>query len=254
MRFGWLGLALVWALAGCEEIEEVAQKLPPPPPSVVYHAPGDLVPETGQGAADFTVYAPDIAFPVRSAPAFLNSQVNNPGGMNVAGDQCDTRNYQFPWRDTFCENRSANRSTFNCATKRVHQGVDIRAGDPSNCLAQRRLPTTDHRTIEVVAVDHGVISYVGSYSVELRAGGRVYRYLHLNPQSLQVRIGQAVFKGQVIGHLSNAFGSTPTTLHLHFEVKQNMEGVGFTWVSPYMTLVQAYERREGRPGSMIPRT
>jgi murein DD-endopeptidase MepM/ murein hydrolase activator NlpD len=253
MRNALIAIACAFGLAACEELEEAAERLPPPPPSVVYHAAGDLIADTGIGAIDFSEYAPDIVFPIKSAPAYLNSQVNNPGGMNVVGDQCDVRNYQFPWRDTFCENRSANRSTFNCATRRVHQGVDIRAGDAASCLAQRRTPTAEHRNIEVVAVDHGVISYVGSYSVELRAGGRVYRYLHLNPNALQVSVGQAVLKGQTLGYLSNAFGTTPTTLHLHFEIKQNMQGVGFTWVSPYMSLVRAYERREGRPGSMIPR-
>jgi hypothetical protein len=56
-----------------------------------------------------------------------------------------------------------------------------------------------------------------------------------------------VTKGQTLGFMSNDFGvdsagkPVATTLHLHFEVKQNIDGIGWTWVSPYMSLVTAYK-------------
>jgi murein DD-endopeptidase MepM/ murein hydrolase activator NlpD len=202
---------------------------------------------------DNTVYAPGIVFPVAAPiPAWLNSQVNNPGGGAVGGDQCAAPNFSFPWRDTFCEFRSADRGSFNCVSRQIHQGVDIRAGDTALCRAMRGQPTANHDRIPVLAVDDGVIAYVGRFSVDLRSGPRVYRYLHMNPALLQVAIGDTVTRGQRLGFLSNAFGGAPTTIHLHFEIRQNMEGKGFTWVSPYRSLIEAYERREAATGTVVP--
>jgi hypothetical protein len=243
------------ALVGCETVE--LPPLPPvsppqpPAPTFTYHQVGSLLPGTGQGAVDSTVYAPGIVFPIRSAPAFLNSQVHNPGGGPVGGDQCAVNNFRYPWRDTFCEARSADRGSLNCPSRRIHQGVDIRAGDSALCASMRSRPSPEHREIEVVAVDAGVVSHIGSFSVEIRSGPRIYRYLHLNPNAIRVRLGEPVFKGQPIGFLSNWFNGTPTTLHLHFEIKQNIDGVGFTWVNPYMSLVEAYERRERGRGQVV---
>ncbi len=72
--------------------------------------------------------------------------------------------------------------------------------------------------------------------------------MHMNMDRLQVTEGQTVSAGQTVGYLSNDFGGTPTTMHLHMEFKQNIDGVGWTWVSPYMSLVRAYERRLGGVG------
>lgn len=214
------------------------------PNGFAYHPPGQLLPNTGQGVADETIYAPDIVFPVRRARAILGSQVHNPGGGAAGGDQCDARNYDYPWRDNFCETRSRERSSLNCPSTRIHQGVDIRAGDAAGCRRMRALPQAEHNLYEVVAVDDGFISNVGSFTVDLTANGRIYRYLHLNMTRLQVKTGDAVAKGQMIGYLSNFFGTTPTTFHLHFEIKQNMGSNRWAWVSPYMSLARAYERRE----------
>lgn len=268
-RAFFAALAALIAVAACDTIEPMlppgtlplpvppTQPAPKPAPgpdaAFRYHAPGDLLSGSGQGAVDSTIYAPGIAFPIRTAKAFLNSQVFSPGGMNGGpGGQCAPVNYTYPWRDTFCESRSADRSSFNCPTRRIHQGVDIRAGDAATCRGMAGAPSSEHRAIEVVAADTGIVSYVGEISVEIRAGPRIYRYLHMNPNAIRVRLGETVVKGQPIGFLSNWFGGAPTTLHLHFEIKQNMDGRGFTWVNPYMSLVDAYERREGRRGLMLP--
>ena len=227
------------------------QPPPPPPPTFSYVVPGALEPSTGQGVGDRTVYAPNMVFPIGGEfQAFLNSQVHRPGGQ-IPGDQCSELNYSYPWRDNFCENRSANRKTLNCPTPRVHQGQDIRAGSVAMCNSLRRTPAADRVQIPVVATADGLISYIGSYSVHLRTDREIFRYLHLNMAKLEVAEGDAVTAGQTIGYFSNDFGGTPTTLHMHFELQQNIDGVGWTWVSPYMSLVEAYGRKKGGPGRAI---
>jgi hypothetical protein len=241
--------------AGCDQIRDRVRReiRTERAPAVVFHPPGDLLPGTGVGVEDFTNYAPDIVFPVKDQPAFLNSQVHNPGGGPVGGDQCAPTNFVLPWRDTFCETRSANRDSYNCSSRRIHQGVDIRAGSAALCNQERRKPADQQTAITLVAVADGFISNVGRYSVDLRAGGRVFRYIHVDPRTVKVRVGDRVLRGQEIGYLSNAFAGSPTTMHLHFEIKQNMDGAGFTWVNPYMALVDAYARREGGRAQILPR-
>ena len=68
---------------------------------------------------------------------------------------------------------------------------------------------------------------------------------------LQVTEMQTVKAGDVIGVVSNDFGGTPTTYHLHFESKAPVEGEGIVHVPPYMSLVSAYERREGGIGKVV---
>lgn len=216
-----------------------------------YYGPGDLAPGSGAGVADRTVYAPGIRFPIATHTAYLNSQVYGVGGaMGPAGaGWCDAANYQMPWRDNFCEARSGtDRETLNCPASAVHQGQDIRAGDSALCNSMRALPPSERTQIPVVAMEDGYISYVGTYTVNLRSADHIYRYMHLNMARLQVEQGEAVTAGQTIGYLSNDFGGTPTTMHLHLEFQQNIDGVGWTWVSPYMSLVRAYERRLGGVG------
>ncbi len=140
------------------------------------------------------------------------------------GDQCDTRNFVAPvarqlLRDTLDDRLDAvlreDRRSPRTGHARRHAGwLQGRARRPRRRTA---------RAMRVVAVEDGVISNVGSYSVSLRAdsGGRIYRYLHLNMSKLKVATNQTVKKGDVIGYVSNDFGGTPTTLHLHFEIKLN---------------------------------
>jgi hypothetical protein len=192
-----------------------------------------------------------MLFPVRNAPAYLQSQVYNFGGGVPGGDQCDPRNYAFPWRDNFCETRSREFNTPHCPTQRVHLGVDIRVGTAADCNRLRGQAPAARGLHEVVAVADGVISQVGSYSVHLRSGGRIYRYLHLNMARLSVTRGQEVKAGDLIGYVSNDFGGNATTFHLHFEIQVNVAGQGWVFVPPYVALARAYERQRGLEARLV---
>ena len=232
---------------------DVTEPEPPAPvePAFSYFTPGDLLPGTGEGAPEDMIFAPDMVFPIKSAPAYLQSMVFTFGGGMVGGDQCDTRNFDYPWRDNFCETRTSNRGSVYCPQNKIHQGQDIRVGTPDSCKSERSKSPADRTANEVVAVEDGVISNVGSYSVNLRSGGRIYKYLHLNMAKLAVKIGDTVKAGDTIGYVSNDFGGTPTVLHLHFEITQNNGNGGWDYVPPYTSLVAAYERRENGPGELI---
>ena len=234
-------------------VDPVTPPVPEPAPDPVFSffAPGALIPGTGQGSGDQIVHAPDIVFPIASAPTYLQSQVFTFGGGVGGGDQCDPRNYDYPWRDNFCETRSANRGSPFCPAQKIHQGQDIRVGTPAQCNTMRSTAKADRTLHEVVAVEDGVISNVGSYSISLRAGGRIYKYLHLNMAKLKVKTGDTVTAGQSLGFVSNDFGGSATTFHLHFEIVENTADHGWAHVPPYLSLVKAYERRESGPGEQV---
>lgn len=209
---------------------------------------GDLLPNSGPGHVDATIYQPDIAFPLEDA-AFLNSQVYRYGGgmgsvNGMEGGQCNGENYDYPWQDTFCESRS--RSQIMCPTG-GHEGLDIR---PATCIPN------SGETHWAVAVDDGrIVGLEGSrYTVKLQtADGTLYRYMHLDMSELAISDGEFVTKGQRIGKVSNDFFNSsgvrvPTTYHLHFEMYQNYAPDAesdpvFDQVNPYMTLVNAYEKK-----------
>ncbi|MEO1305772.1 MAG: M23 family metallopeptidase [Pseudomonadota bacterium] len=224
----------------------------PLPVKFEYYAPGDLLPGSGFGRTDDTIYAPEMVFPIKSAPTYLNSQVYRPGG-GVGGDQCDISNYSMPWRDNFCETRTSNRTTPLCSLNKVHQGQDLRTGTATECLQMRAQSPRERGLHEAVATEDGIIQYIGSYSLQLKGTetGFIYSYVHLNMRRLQVSAMQEVKAGDVIGVVSNDFGGTPTTYHLHFEIKAPVEGEGIVHVPPYMSLVSAYERREGGIGRVV---
>jgi murein DD-endopeptidase MepM/ murein hydrolase activator NlpD len=196
--------------------------------------PGDLIPGTGQGVKDATILYPDIRFPIEQAPAYANSQVNNPGGSKP-GDQCSKSNYDYPWRDDFCETRQWKVGV--CPKGVGHQGQDIR---PAKCKKD---------FYWAVAVDDGVISQVGKYSVTLlTSNGTAFRYLHLQMDELAVHQLQKVHKGDQIGKVSNYFGGAPTTIHLHFDIHDTIvfKGKSYSgYVPPYTSLVAAYKRLLG---------
>jgi murein DD-endopeptidase MepM/ murein hydrolase activator NlpD len=246
------------APAAAEQIPEEAVPVPsgpveppaPPTPDPAFpHEPaGALQPGTGSGYADRTVWSELMCFPLEEV-GWLNSQVwRKGGGMGPPGGQCDSSNYGFPWRDNFCESRS--RTNPVCGAGQGHQGQDIR---PKTCVKNVHW---------AVAAEPGVITDIGSYSVTLTASDapyRVYRYLHLNPTTLAVSEGSTVTRGQRIGHVSNAFGDTPTTIHLHFELRVSAATAlpdgsilaAKAFVPPYSSLVKAYERKlraGGGPG------
>lgn len=196
---------------------------------------GALLPGSGRGAPDPTVFAPAIRFPIDHTPSYANSQVWMTGGSSgPPGSWKNPVNFRYPWRDNFCEARA--RRTSSCPSGRGHQGQDIRVGAGEN------------DRFWAVAAEDGRISTVGIYLVELTGvSGTRYRYLHLSMDKLKVRQGQAVKAGDRLGMVSNDFGGNITTVHLHFELLQNVNGSGLRHVSPYMSLVRAYQRRIGAP-------
>lgn len=195
-----------------------------------YHDPGDLLPNSGSGLADATVYAPDMLFPLEGR-AYANSQVYGPGGLHgPGGGQCDAANYNYPWRDNYCETRSWDMPL--CPSGKGHQGQDIR---PETCKDQT------HATI---ATTNATVTNVGVYSIYITApNGQRFDYLH-GRQNAVVH-GQQVSTGQLINLVSNNMGDTPTSIHLHFNIRQDVGGFGLVYVSPYMSLVEAYKRKFG---------
>jgi len=201
---------------------------------------GDLVEDSGTGQILQINYAPGMRFPIEAGQAYANSQVYGYGGyLGPAGGQCNAANYAYSWRDNFCETRGYG--TPMCPSGHGHQGQDIR---PATC--------SDGVHHALAAAD-GTITSVGSYSVRLMSDDGVrYTYLHLDKPSLQVAAGDHVTRGQVIGSVSNEFGDTATTIHLHFEIKMAVDtggGIQNTSVPPYLALVDSYQRLlEGEEG------
>jgi murein DD-endopeptidase MepM/ murein hydrolase activator NlpD len=198
-----------------------------------YRPPGELVTGSGRGRVDSTVYSVGIRFPIESAPAYLNSQVWGVGGsQGPAGSQCDARNFSYPWRDNYCESRTWDMPM--CPAGQGHQGQDIRAADCRNSVHN------------AVAVTDGTITNIGTYSVYLTAAdGTRYDYLHMS--NVAVRVGQAVRRGQLMGRVSNEFGGTSTTVHLHFNIRKTVAGFGSVYAPTYLSLIRAYETLVGTP-------
>lgn len=193
-----------------------------------YDPPGQLVPGSGKGRVDMQVYAPGIRFPIESGPAFANSQVWGRGGSSgpANSSQCDAANFSYPWRDNYCETRDWAMPL--CPGGVGHQGQDIRAAD-----CKKGMHTT-------VAVTDGTITSIGSYSVYLTADdGTRFDYLHM--QDVLVKEGQKVKRGDPMGKVSNQFGTDVTTVHLHFNIRQNVAGMGSVYVPTYLSLVKSYD-------------
>ena len=226
---------------------------PPADPTFSYYPPGNLIPGSGRGSLSETIFAPDMVFPVQTDPAIPQSQVFSPGGGlgPPGGDQCDPANYEIIWRDNFCETRSRFSSPYCPAGEGVHLGQDIRIGTAADCQELRRREPRQRTLHKIVAVEDGEISNIGRYTVTLKSGGRIYRYLHLNMLALQVSPGEEVEAGDLIGYMSNDFGGTPTTFHLHFEIKVNDGENGWVFAPPYTSLLEAYAEREGNIGEQI---
>ena len=201
-----------------------------------YNPPGTLIPKSGEGVVESIDYSPKMRFPIEKSPAFCNSQVYNFGGFKGPKSQNgwkDKRNYQYPWFDNFCEKRSRYSC---CPGKKGHQGQDIRPA------------TSEDKKHFAVACDDGQITQIGSYSVRLRStdGRNEYRYLHLDKETLKIKPGDKVKKGDVLGFVSNEFNGVPTTVHLHFEIRSTIQNGNnpprLSVVSPYSSLVNSYEK------------
>lgn len=211
-----------------------------------------MVTNRGRGDADATDNAPGIRFPIEQAPAYANSQVWGMGGSigpNPSAPQGNPPNYQYPWHDDFCESR--HYGTQKCPAGAGHQGQDIRpaqAYDPK--ITTKKKLYQDH--FYVVAVEDGYISHVGTYAVTLFGdSGNKYDYLHMDftPPNLLVKVGDAVKRGQPLGYLSNNFGTSSTTFHLHFQVRRPAKtgetgdaNSAWIYMSPYMALAHSYTK------------
>ncbi|MBN2910982.1 M23 family metallopeptidase [Polycladomyces sp. WAk] len=113
---------------------------------------------------------------------------------------------KFPWpakgelTGVFGENRGDH----------IHQGVDIAApsGTPMYAVADG--------VVKISKADPG--GY-GWYVMIDHGGGVTTLYGHMYPETVKVKIGQRVSKGQMIAQVGNNGRSTGA--HLHFEVRQN---------------------------------
>jgi len=252
-------------------------------PDFTFYGPGKLIPNTGMknhdGVVDYNVYAP-IRYPMLNAPSYANSQsfmnwgdcdqtgrAPSPRGRKDAGYRCRVNvkplvfnegakeNYDYPWRDNFCEHRFF--FVGQCGTGYGHQGQDIRPGSCSlkNEGADRCIPYLD----DVVAVHDGMILRARKQeAIFLVANGeheRIrFRYMHMNPNKLDddgVLSGRSVRAGEIIGKLGNYNRKeNGTTYHLHFEAMVPTED-GWVRINPYSTLVNAYERLIGGRGREV---
>ncbi|MFK8002027.1 MAG: peptidoglycan DD-metalloendopeptidase family protein [Polyangiales bacterium] len=205
-------------------------------PAGELQAPDGRPSRPGAGRVDSRVYAPGMRFPMQEGDAYANSQIYGPGGyMGPGGGQCAASNYSYPWYDNYCESRSWDMPL--CPSGNGHQGQDIR---PATC---------DDNTHWIVAGADGVITNDdrdGGYAVYLMGDdGTRYDYLHM--RSSTVSVGQRVARGDRLGRASNRFGGTSTTIHLHFNLRQNVSGVGTTYAPTYMSLVSSFEELSGPP-------
>jgi hypothetical protein len=222
---------------------EVAERPAERSPDFTYRPTGDIITNSGShkqgGHVDTTAYA-QIRFPLEKAPAFAHSQ--SFGKHRSSDDDQVGSNTSYPWQDNFCEARSF--SVGQCASGYGHQGQDIR---PGPCA-----PGTDcdPRQQGVVAVRDGVVirspkQQAATLQVNTRNEHIRFRYMHMNPASMDadgLLNGRQVGESEKIGVVSNYLDHpNGTTRHLHFDV-QVFTRDGWLWVSPYVTLISAYER------------
>ncbi|WP_256808099.1 M23 family peptidase [Bradyrhizobium sp. Bra64] len=207
-----------------------------------YRPSGDIIPNTGYrkqgGHPDVMAYA-QIRFPLEKAPAFVRSQ------SYAKRDKMESTT-AYPWRDNFCESRSFE--VWQCGGGYGHQGEDIRAAE---CPAPGEgREACDPKQRAVVAVrDARVIRALKDQAATLQVNSRTehirFRYMHMNPQAMNadgLLNGRIVWEGEKIGVVSNYLDHPAgTSMHLHFDV-QVFTRDGWIWVSPYVTLVSAYER------------
>jgi hypothetical protein len=254
-----------------------------------YFSPGNLQPGSGyrkdnkefRGSAEYIVYS-DIRFPVRQAPSFANSQEFLHRGNCYAGekfhdgrkirdpyncphatktllfDETESENYDYPWRDNFCEVRGWQVG--RCPGGFGHQGQDIR---PGACVKDSKkgkcLPNKD----DVVAVRDGtVLREKGRESLYLVVNSPTehlrFRYLHMLPEAMDKAglyndggLRTVLKEGEIISKMSNFLGGkNGTTYHLHFDIQVPTK-IGWVFVNPYVTLITSYERLIGARGREI---
>jgi hypothetical protein len=79
------------------------------------------------------------------------------------------------------------------------------------------------------------------------ADGTRYDYLH--GTGAIVAVGQNVAREERINRVSNEFGGTATTIHLHFNIRQDVAGFGMVYAPTYMSLIAAYQELFGLVGN-----
>jgi len=211
-------------------------------PDFSYRPSGDIIPNTGyrnkSGRPDVMAYA-QIRFPLDKAPAFVRSQ-------SYAKRDRSEGVTSYPWRDNFCESRSFE--VWQCAGGYGHQGEDIRAAECPQ-PGEGREPCDPKQRAVVAVRDAVVIRASKDQAATLEINSRTehirFRYMHMNPHAMNadgLLNGRIVAEGEKIGVVSNYLDHPAgTSLHLHFDA-QVFTRDGWIWVSPYVTLVSAYER------------
>jgi hypothetical protein len=231
-------------------------------PDFTYRAPGDLIANSTSrkqgGRADFTAYS-QIRFPLGKAPAYAHSQSF---GKHKPADRLDELAggpTSYPWQDNFCEARSFGVG--QCPSGFGHQGQDMR---PAPCPVHDEGPEhCDPKQQPVVAARDAVLirspkQQAATLQVNTRNEHIRFRYMHMNPAAMDaddILNGRHVAEGEKIGVVSNYLDHpNGTTRHLHFDM-QVFTRDGWLWVSPYVTLVSAYERLiRGRGHEVGPRS
>lgn len=209
-----------------------------------------------------------MLFPVKDGKAFVNSvfyRYKYGGGFQPSwigpdgaafntdgGGACDTRNYQYPWQDNFCELRPG--TTSSCPDSSGHKGIDVRGSvcrdnDPANVVVA---PIAGH----IIEIEPHYLK------IESLDGTRHINIMHLalpsltftdvdldnNPTGIPVSRGQVLGKmGQVQrGNWSTGQVTVITPTHLHMDIKYISEfddgSRTIDNVSPYTTLVEAYQK------------
>jgi len=240
-------------------------------PTDWFNPPAALIPGTSRTGADDghvvlndegqPVVVESIRFPIERGPAFANSQIFGAGGGGydggssspaswdpVPGQENDAVNYDYPWRDNFCEVRGW--SVADCPGGEGHQGQDIR---PRSC---------ENAAHWAVAPENATVRNVGSRVIVNLYGesGKLHAMMHLdrplatNPRTGQpFKRGDQIFRGERLGRISNMTSKKDgcdsgrcTFVHLHYEIWAGAaeEGAwnerGTNPLPPYGTLVEAY--------------
>ena len=216
-----------------------------------YRPSGDIIANSGSrkqgGRPDLTAYS-QIRFPLPRTPAYVHSQsFRSRRSTDKPIDELTGSNTSYPWQDHFCEARSFNVG--QCPSGFGHQGEDIRPA-PCPAVSEGEANQCDPKQQAVVAVRDGiVIRAPKQQAVTLQVNSRTehvrFRYMHMNPATLDtdgVLNGRKLDEGEKIGVVSNYLDHpNGTSRHLHFDV-QVFTRDGWIWVSPYVTLISAYER------------
>ncbi len=226
-----------------------------------YHAPGALLGAGESGVTDRKVHLPDLTFPVEFDATkhivVLNSQMYNPGGAchwgtcryddGKEGNRCAQSNYDYPWRDTFCEKAGRTYATAGCPDNRGHQGLDIRM--PSILKGPKDKQCKSGSWYAVAAVDAQIAAVTGAVVRLVDSNGRTYIYRHLDPKSLtHLHDRSSVNRGDRIGVISgydNPGRALYTPPHLHLEITKPTERSAY--VPSYSSMIVAYRKRLGIP-------